>query len=212
MNSDTGVAGLIAHYAAAKDRVVERGFASELAWVDSLTDQSFTESDLLREAAWVILCSGFRESVVRLKFSYLSLCFCDWESASLIAKYGDTCIILAEKAFGYRRKLEAISNIARELHDIGFDRVKDEIQRDAVGRLSSFPFIGPITSYHLAKNLGFQFAKDDRHLQRLVIAFGFRDAQRLCSAIAETTGDSIAMVDTILWRNAALSVKPSTFA
>jgi hypothetical protein len=212
MTCDQEVAELIAHYAAAKDRVVKRGFASELAWIDQLSGQPFTETDLLREAAWVILCSGFRESVVRAKFSYLSLCFCDWESASLITKYGDICIALAEKAFGYRRKLEAISRIARELHELGFERVQEEIRKDAVLRLSDFPFIGPITSQHLAKNLGFQFAKDDRHLQRLVNAFGFSDAQGLCATIAERTGDSVALVDTILWRNAALAVTPAEAA
>lgn len=203
MNASSSAAELLSHYSTAKRRVIDDGFLPELSWVDGLDQDEFSESDLLREAAWVILCSGFRESVVRAKFSYLSLCFCDWESAQLISDHRESCLMLAEKAFRYRRKLEAIVKIAECISERGFFRVRDEIRGEPLSALIQFPFIGPITSYHLAKNLGFRFAKDDRHLQRLVKLFGFADAQELCAVIARETGDSVPIVDTVLWRNAA---------
>jgi len=204
MTNRSSAPDLLSHYSFAKERVLAGGYEAELTWVQKLDEKSFSETDLIREAAWVILCSGFRESVVRAKFSYISLCFCDWESADLIASNKEACVNLAEKAFKYRRKLDAIAAIATEVASCGFAQIRLEIYRDPQGRLIRFPFIGPITSYHLAKNLGFQFAKDDRHLQRLVKLFGYPDAQVLCAAIALETGDSIATVDTVLWRNAAL--------
>ena len=80
-----------------------------------------------------------------------------------------------------------------------------QIIQDPIGRLSQFPFIGPITANHLAKNLGYQLAKDDRHLQRIALRFGYKSAQGLCADISAVTGDSIAVVDTILWRDSALN-------
>ena len=67
-------------YEMAKQYLHSHGFSGRntLARIP-LNPSMFTESDLLREAAWVILCSGFREAVIRRMFDFISLCFCDWE-------------------------------------------------------------------------------------------------------------------------------------
>ena len=62
------------------------------------------------------------------------------------------------------------------------------------------PFMGPATSYHLAKNLGFQVAKPDRHLNRISESNGFKNAHELCEAIASQTREPISVVDGVLWR------------
>jgi hypothetical protein len=59
----------------------------------------FSESDLLREIAWVTLCSGFREKIVRSLFGKISLCFFDWVSAATIANHADICVATAMDAF-----------------------------------------------------------------------------------------------------------------
>lgn len=197
-------------YKAAKTQVITLGYEPEIHWTSELQRRPYTEADMLREAAWVILCSGFREGVVRRKFSYLSLCFCDWESAEIIAQQADQCIGAALHSFGNRRKLEAIVSVAQEVAAEGFDKIRIEVDENPLIRLRSFPFIGPVTAQHLAKNLGYAYAKDDRHLVRIADDLGFPDAQSLCAEISSISGDSIPEVDTVLWRLGALGGKLST--
>lgn len=70
--------------------------------------------------------------------------------------------------------------------------------------LETLPWIGKITKYHLARNLGIDVAKPDRHLMRLSEKFGFASVQEMCENISRKTGDRIGLVDLILWRDANL--------
>jgi hypothetical protein len=78
------------------------------------------------------------------------------------------------------------------------------MQADAIRARQQFPFIGPITSFHLAKNLGLPVAKSDRHLVRLANAVGFEDVQSMCRNISSFTGDPVPVVDIVLWRFSAI--------
>lgn len=159
-----------------------------------------TESEFLRESAWVILCSGFRESVVRRIFDFVSLCFCDWESASTISESGTLCVKSARGRFRNERKLQAILDIACRVQRTGFPAFKAAVIADPVGELRRLPYIGPITVWHLAKNLGLNVAKPDRHLARLAVRLRYRDAAQLCAAVAEASCEKTNVVDLILWR------------
>lgn len=164
------------------------------------SSKGFKEADLLREMAWVVLCSGFREKVVRRVFSKVSLCFFDWSSAEEIATHSALCVLTASDVFGSKAKLNAIAQNAELVAQEGFQAIHQEILHSPIEALTRFRWIGPITSYHLAKNLGFEFAKPDRHLQRVCRTFGFNDAQQMCTSIAAQTNLSVAQVDTIIWR------------
>jgi len=164
----------------------------------------FSETDFLRESAWVILCGGFKESVVRKIFNYISLCFCDWESAAAIVANEDLCRETALAGINNQRKITAIIETARTVYLTGFEGLRDRIVSNPIDELRQFPQIGDVTAYHLAKNLGFPVAKPDRHLMRLASWTGFEDVQSLCRALAERTGDSVAYVDIVLWRFATL--------
>lgn len=187
-------------YKTAKQFVIDGGYSDELAWQDSLAFSSFSESDLLREAAWVILCSGFRETVVRRHFDFISLCFCDWESADVICRYAGHCRTTALTRFASERKIQAIITTAKHIQEIGFDEFKACILQAPIEALQTLPFIGEITSFHLAKNLGFSTAKPDRHLRRLASSLGYTDTAGLCRELSEHTGDSVQLVDLVLWR------------
>jgi hypothetical protein len=190
----------VALYKLARKQLSVTGFQEELVWQIARDLQEFGESDLLREAAWVILCTGFRESIVRSIFPFISVCFCEWESASLICKNADLCRATALTAFRNVRKIEAIIKTARYVCDTGFERYKTEIIQSPVLALRRLPYIGEITAYHLAKNLGADVAKPDRHLVRFAASQGFGDVHSLCLAISNATGDPLRLVDLVLWR------------
>ena len=187
-------------YWSAKNYVVAQGFEAELRWQESLTPAEFTETDLLRESAWVILCSGFREAVVRRIFDYISLCFCDWESADVIHKHRIHCRALALSRFGNTRKVDAIVATSDYVIEAGFEQFKECVLSRPVETLQLLPYIGEVTTYHLAKNLGIPTAKPDRHLNRMAASMGFDSAHQLCDELANATGDAIQLVDLVLWR------------
>lgn len=183
--------------------VEQAGLSGEVAWQREADFTEFTESELLREHAWVALCSGFRESAVRRVFDHVSLCFCDWESAEAIVSAGEICCATAASTFGNRLKLQGIFSAAKYINDIGFDEFKRSVLADPINRLQSLPFIGPITSWHLAKNLGLDVAKPDRHLVRVSQHLGFLSADDLCRELAATTGEQAKVIDLIVWRYVA---------
>ena len=68
--------------------------------------------------------------------------------------------------------------------------------------LLELPWIGPVTMYHLAKNLGADEAKPDVHLERIARA-DRTTTHRLCRRLARLTGLKIATVNSVLWRCSA---------
>jgi hypothetical protein len=191
---------LLQLYEVAKKFTLEHGYAAEAEWQRSLTIDEFAERDLLCEAAWVVLCSGFREQVVRDRFDYISLCFFDWSSAEEIVCNAARCTQTALSGFRNTRKIGAIVAIAELIHAEGFDALKTRILRSPIEELRRFPFVGEVTAFHLAKNLGFAYAKPDRHLTRLVRKAQMTSAEVLCRWLAKVTGDAVPYVDLILWR------------
>lgn len=95
--------------------------------------------------------------------------------------------------------------MAELVNDKGFDAIVEEIQADPFMALQQFPFIGPVTTFHLAKNLGIRVAKPDRHLSRLAASCGYTDTQTLCTYISEFTGDPVDVVDVVLRRFATIT-------
>jgi hypothetical protein len=192
--------GAIEFYKIAKDYALNQGFDTEIFWQKTRKFGNFDETELLRESAWVILCSGFREATVRRCFPFISLCFYDWESASWIRDNSSLCKATASTRFRNEQKLNAIVRTAVHIDQVSFAAFKDQILHEPIKTLRQLPFIGEITAYHLAKNLGAPVAKPDRHLMRLADRMGFECPQELCTEISRATGDPITVVDLILWR------------
>src|SRR6202167_3137039 len=204
MNSPIATGTLASAYVKAKLKVLAAGYAPEIMWQKTLEIQDLTEVHLLRECAWVILSSGMRESVIRKKFPDIGHSFFEWASAKEIVLHRDHCIRTALRFFWHERKIEAIAQSAQIIYSKGFEVLRDEIAYDPIGTLRQFPYIGPATSFHMAKNIGLPFAKPDRHLCRLAALSGYEEPSDLCSAIAEYIGDPVSVVDIVLWRFAIL--------
>lgn len=195
---------LIRGYLTAKETVVAEGYASEIDWQDNLCLSRITETDFLREAAWVVLSSGMRESVIRTKFPGVSAAFYSWRNARCIAENSGQCVVQALAVFGHRLKMAAIVRITERVCTQGFDRIKTWVGRDGTEYIRTLPFMGPATSYHLAKNLGLDVVKPDRHLLRVAAVAGYDSPSNLCEDISAHVGDRISVVDLVIWRFATL--------
>lgn len=168
-----------------KAAVVDAGFADAIAWQDGV-GRPETSDVFALEACWVILNSGMAYRVTRKLWPRIR--------GAIIA--GDAI------PFGHAGKVAAMTEIWRDR-----ERLWPEIPTDdeaLVEWCAGLPWIGQITKFHLAKNLGADVCKPDVWMQRLASYLGV-SAHEACRAIAEEMGERIATVDLILW--AALSNK-----
>lgn len=192
-------------YMTAKETVIEQGYADEIDWQDCLKFNDIAESDFLRESAWVILSAGMNERVIRNKFPAISSAFRDWESAAIIVRNRSRCRQVALAVFRNIKKVDAILETARILAKRGFPTVKADILEHGVDSIRQFPYMGPATSFHLAKNLGLPLVKPDRHLIRVAQTAGYPSPADLCSSIAHVIGDKVQVIDLVIWRYATLN-------
>jgi len=176
------------------------GFDWEADWQRTRNLETVTEREFLCETAWVILCSGFRAAVIRQRFDHISLCFCDWESAEVIWRSRELCVSTAMGVFRHEQKMRAIAEVAAFVNREGFPSVLERLRSDALPTLQELPYIGPVTSMHLAKNLGCPMPKPDRHLVRLAQRLSCSSPFELCESVSTATGEPVSVVDVVFWR------------
>ena len=105
----------------------------------------------------------------------------------------------ASTVFGHPGKAAAIDWIWKRRRRL-FREFADA--PDVIEFFSALPWVGPITKFHIAKNVGVDVAKPDVHLNRLADREGVT-AQDLCERLARETGYRAATIDLILWRACA---------
>lgn len=164
------------------EQAVKRaGFLANIDWTEQLAAPADSE-ELARAAIYVIANSGMKNSVA-------------------VPIY-DRCIAALERArkvrrvFGHPGKAQAMETIWRKRQELfeGFLIAPDKIEFCA-----SLPWVGPVTKFHLARDVGADVAKPDVHLERLAR----RDrttVERLCRRLARQSGYRVGTVDIILWR------------
>jgi hypothetical protein len=193
-------------YLHAKRAVLDAGYEAEIAWQESACRTPLTEARFLSEAAWVVLNSGMRESIVRRIFPKVAAVFANFISArAAVLSATDGGRQRALRAFRHPGKIDAVINIVRHVDEVGLDEVRRRLQLEGTTYLQTLPYIGPVTAFHLAKNLGHDVAKPDRHLVRIAHACGYDDPQVLCSDLRDFLGEPVPVIDIVLWRYATLS-------
>lgn len=178
---------------------------------DAVEEEKVTERDFLRELAFVICNSGMRASVIRGLWVPMREAFYDFVSTGYIVDHRADIRAAALRVLNSPPKIDAIIDAAVTVQAAGWANTHRIIKRDGIQALRSFKYIGPIIVYHLAKNIGIDVAKPDRHLMRIAEALGYNhDVQRMCQRIANHTGHRVATIDLVLWRYAA-SVRPGAY-
>lgn len=195
---------LAAVYLDAKRKVLDSGYAYEVDWQDDRSIRGLSESDFLSEAAWVVLSAGMREAVIRKLFPRVSRAFFNWTSAQAIVRNEAKCRADALRVFNHKGKINALIQIAATVHALGYNTVQKRLAADGLAFICELPYMGPATSYHLAKNLGLDVVKPDRHLLRVAKATSFPTPDELCRTIAAFTGERLSVVDLVIWRYATL--------
>jgi len=196
---------LFESYLYAKEFVISAGFGEEIDWQEDRSFGKIEEGDFLRQAAWVILSSGMREIVIRAKFTGISAAFFNWLNAAIIVRHSTRCRRKALSVFNHTLKIDAIIEISHRVVCDGFEGIRQSIQEHGVEYLRTFPFMGPATALHLAKNLGLDVVKPDRHLLRVAKAACYQSPQEMCREISKRLGEKVSVVDLVIWRFATLN-------
>ena len=122
----------------------------------------------------------------------------------MIISHREKCQCDAMEIFRNERKIESILKITEEVYYKGFEIIRKFLEKDGVKYIDRLPFMGPATSFHLAKNLGLPTVKPDRHLTRVAFRTGYSSPYEMCKTISEIIGDKITVIDLVIWRYATL--------
>jgi endonuclease III len=191
-------------YLKAKKFLYENGYFDEIEWQYKVDVSKVDENSFLEEYAWVVLNAGMNERIIRKIFPYICSSFFHWSSVEKIVKYQNECKMNALIYFNNIKKIDAIIDTAGLLYEKKFnDFWKDFVDND-INNLEKLPYIGPVTSYHLAKNIGFSVSKPDRHLVRLADQLNYKSVEDMCKKIYSLTDDPVSVIDVALWRYSTL--------
>ena len=162
----------------------EAGYGPIIEWSETIPAPADADA-FAREAIYVICNSGMKNAVAVPIFERCMIALEDGRSAAT--------------EFGHPGKREAIDRIWLERKELF---VRYMASAEPIAFLRSLPWIGEVTSYHLAKNLGADVAKPDVHMERLARRER-STTHRLCRRLSRQTGYRIATIDTVLWRACA---------
>ena len=168
---------IITFYEQAKEFCEDNGYNNEIQWARDIKFSDIDETEFVIEFAWVVINSGMKNQVAEKIFE-------DW------CRHG-------EKAIKHEGKRKAIEFVIENRYAI-MKELRETKNHLAV--LEQLSWIGKITKHHLARNIGLDYAKPDRHLVRIAEQYGFKNVQELCKYLSEYSGERIGVVDVILWR------------
>lgn len=160
------------------EEYVKANFKSEMDYVEFRKFEDMTIHDFVIEYIYVVLNTGMKNQVAEKIFFKLKAT-------------GDLSLI------HHLGKQKAIREVIQKSFTL-FDYLKKA--ENKLAYLETLPFIGPVTKYHLARNLGLDYAKPDRHLEKLSKRFNYTSVQTMCAELAKESGYRIGTVDVILWR------------
>lgn len=168
-----------------RQKVIDAGYGEEIKFHETVF-APFDADEFFGEYMWVVLSAGMKNQIARLIESRI---YEAWDKK-----------LPTSSAFRHQGKVKAIDQVKdyKELYFKGWQDAPDKL-----AYLETLPWIGSITKYHLAKNLGMDIAKPDRHLVRIAAHYN-ESPQGLCESLSRETGYRIATVDLIIWRAANL--------
>lgn len=170
-----------------KQNIIDAGFLRDIEWSENIKICD-SAVDFCFEAIFVICNSGMKAQIATGIYKNI---------IQAIAQENDISTV-----FGHKGKVLAIKDIIKNRDQYFSEYRKSENKLDY---LETLPFIGKITKYHLAKNLGIDCVKPDRHLVRIAKNYGMNPFE-MCKKLSKITGDTVHTIDYVIWRSANLGL------
>lgn len=163
---------------------------SDLKWIKSRNTLTSSFKEFYEEYTYVVIASGFRGRTAAKLTPLLINCKGEFDSMY--------------KIFKNERKCKALSTVWRiyGIEEKQWQLFRDSL--DTVEKLETLPYIGPVTKFHLARNIGLEndIVKPDLHLLRYASELGFETPRKLVEHIhdyEEYNHFALGTIDFILW-------------
>lgn len=175
-------------------------YADEMAYIGSTVFADVDPDMFFREYVWVVHATGFSAKAVGKFMPRLAEAYGPY--GVLAGEDFETAFDRVRKVCNNPQKAKAVHKTAGLLRDAiekdGWGKFRDE-SLSSPDLLQKLPYIGKITCFHLARNLGvLECVKPDLHLVRLAAHWGFSDCEALCRAV-RPVGMPLGIVDLVLW-------------
>jgi endonuclease III len=185
---------------------VRRFYPEALEALQSVRFEDVDPDFFFREYVWVVHATGFSAKAVGRFMPRLVTAYGIYDD--LASRRFDDAFEEVRKVCNNRQKARAVWRTAGLMRDgIGLCQAGwEEFRRDRLSspeRLKELPYVGPVTCFHLARNIGLlEYVKPDLHLVRMAEHWGFSDCVEMCEAV-RPEGMPLGIVDLILWYAAA---------
>lgn len=202
--------GAIVYFEKAFD-FTKRFYRKELDQISSYKFENLHPNWFFREVAWVIHATGFSAKAVGKFFERLMIAYGNF--IDLAQEDKNVVVERVRKVVNNPPKIIAVHQIAKDLLGglvtVGWEEYKQQ-NLSSPNLLKKLPYIGNITCFHLARNIGLlEFVKPDLHLVRLAKHWNYRDCTSMCQDIQkhhEQINDEklpLGIIDLILWFSAS---------
>ncbi len=173
-------------------------------WHNLPSPSEITDRFFFSELTWVIYNAGMKEALIRSKWPAIEWAYFGFEPI-VVFTYRERSISLALSVINHLGKANAVADGAAKILEDGPMNTKlpQMSEADILEYFETFPYIGRVTRYHLARNIGYDVVKPDRHLVRLAEALdypGFDGPDALVQEVSLLVGERKGYVDYIFWR------------
>ena len=179
---------------------VKKFHRQELDFIQSTKFEKVDEDFFFKEYIWVVYASGFSAKVVSKMHPQLVDAFGYFDQLS--QRNFDGVFDRVKSICKNRQKAKAVHSMAVLMSLKLETQIWDEFKNSELNspeKLVKLPYIGKITCYHLARNIGLlNFVKPDLHLVRMADHWGCANAVELCKAV-QPKGMPLGIVDLIFW-------------
>lgn len=171
----------------------------------AFSDVRFEDVDsdfFFREYTWVVHATGFSAKAVGKFMPRLVGAYGIWDD--LAEEEFDDAFERVKKVCNNPQKAKAVWRTAKLMaEETGPAQTRwTEFKKTRLSSpelLDELPYVGPITCFHLARNIGLlEYVKPDLHLVRMAEHWGFPGCVEMCEAM-RPEGMPLGIVDLILW-------------
>lgn len=168
-----------------KKLMKDKKLKKEIEDIEKVKFSDITKQDFFEEYVWAVLSAGMGEKVVEKIFPKIM--------------HNINSPNKLRSIFAHKGKVDAILYTKKNLDTIWKSLNSIKSFDEKIEFLDSLKYIGEVNKYHLARNIGFNTAKPDRHLVRIARHYK-TTPEDLCNKLAKETGDKVGVVDAVLWR------------
>jgi len=181
-------------------------YNEQIQQIWSVKFDDVTPEHFFREYIWVVHATGFNAKVVAKMMPRLVEAYGNHRECA--CQLFESLYIRVSQVCAHKGKAKSVHSTARYINDnygLTWGKFK-EGYLSTPQKLTKLAFIGPITCYHLARNIGLlEFVKPDLHLVRMAKYWGIKDCDEMCKMMRDHHTSQgfdpmpLGIVDLILW-------------